>query len=253
MACCEEPVRLACSISAFPGDRLEIALAKVAWAGFRAVELPLGADLPDEDALRERLRAEDLELAAVYAGTAPLGTGDASLAELARIGRGAAFTRALDGGIVVVTAPSEGDLPELARSLAALDRALGEVAVDLCLVNRRGTLLGRREDLQRLWDHGLPERVGLALDPGHASLSGWDPLDLDGLPELPRHVYLNDARDERIVPPAEGNLDLPGLGEALRLRGYGGSVSLLLENADPWAVEPIAREAREAAEAWFGT
>jgi sugar phosphate isomerase/epimerase len=230
-----------------------MALAKVAWAGFQAAELPLPGDLPEEDALRERLRAEDLELAALYAGQAPLGTGEASLVDLARIGRAAAFTRGLDSSIVVVSAPAEGELPELARSLAALDRALGEVAVDLCLVNRSGSILAGRDDFQRLWDHGLPERVGLALDPGQAGLAGWDPLELDALPELPRHVYLNDARDGRIVPPAEGDLDLAALGKALRLRGYSGSITLLLENADPWAVEPIVREAREAAEAWFGT
>ena len=71
------------------------------------------------------------------------------------------------------------------------------------------------------------------------------------LPALPRHVYLNDAAGDRVVPPGEGRLDLAGLGQALRERGYGGAVCLALENADPWAVEPVAREIAEAAREWF--
>ncbi|HEU4753989.1 MAG TPA: sugar phosphate isomerase/epimerase [Armatimonadota bacterium] len=244
-------MRLACSLSAFAEDRFEIAMAKVAWAGFKAVELSLARELPAGEALRARLRAEEIELAALEAGEAPLGVDDAALEALGGIGRAAALTRALDGGVVVLSAPAEGELPELARALAALHRALGELPVDLCLANRAGTLLSAREELQRLWDHGVPERVGLALDPAQAVLAGWDPLDLDALPELPRHVYLNDLRGGRVVPPGEGELNLSGFAKELRLRGYSGAVTLTLENADPWAVEPIARESRERAEDWF--
>jgi hypothetical protein len=54
-----------------------------------------------------------------------------------------------------------------------------------------------------------------------------------------------------VAPPGEGALDLAGLGAALRLRGYCGAVTLVLENADPWSVEPLAMELREAAATWF--
>jgi sugar phosphate isomerase/epimerase len=242
-------VRLACSTAAFPQDRLDIAVAKVAWAGYDGVEVALhGDELPEEEALRARLRAEELELTSVFAGSL---LPEAGADGLVTLGRAAALTRALDGGLCVLTAPAEGDLAAVTAALRLLDRALGPLPVPLCLVNRRATLLEGPEALHALWREGLPERVGLALDPGQAHLCGWDPRGLGALPELPRHVYLSDARGDRAVPPGEGEVDLEGLADGLRLRGYGGSVCVLLENADPWAVEPLAQEARELAAAWF--
>ena len=242
-------MRLACSTASFPEDRLEIAIAKTGWAGYHGVELPFPAELPTEGELRYYLRANELELAAIHAGVLPLG-GETALEELARLGRAAALTRALDGSVIVVTAPAEGSLEALLSSLRLLDRALRDVAVDVCLAHRTGTLLTTPEALAELWSLRLPERVGLALDPGQALLAGWDPLELDALPELPRHVYLTDAAGRRLVPPGEGTLDLERLGTELRTHGYGGSVVLRLENADPWAVEPLAKELHQMMGAW---
>jgi sugar phosphate isomerase/epimerase len=154
--------------------------------------------------------------------------------------------------VVVLEAPPAGDLPSFTAAVKLLDRALGDYAADLCLVNRPGTLLDSREALADFWRQDLPERIGLALDPAAALLAGWNPLDLDGLPLPPRHVYLNDAREGKIVPPGEGDLDLTNLGRALAKREYGGSICLRLENADPWMVEPLAKEIREQAVVWFG-
>ncbi|MCC2668508.1 MAG: Xylose isomerase-like barrel [Armatimonadetes bacterium] len=242
-------MRLGCSTASFPEDRWEIAIAKVGWAGYPGVELALPAELPDEQEAQSRLRANGLELAAVYAGTLPSDSAD--LEALAGIGRAAAFARALDGSVAVVSAPATGTLEGLAASLRLLDEALRDRAVDLCVVNGRGTLLDSLDALRQLWGQRLPERVGIALDPGQALLAGWDPLNPEALPELPRHVYLTDANGQQPVPPGEGSLDAEALGEALRRCGYAGSVVLRLENADPWAVEPIVRETVESATAWL--
>jgi sugar phosphate isomerase/epimerase len=247
------PLRLSCSTLSFPQDRIEIALAKTSWAGFRGVELSLRAEpLPDAEELQRRIHANELELTAVDAGIIPAGSEAEDIESLGRIGRAAALARSLDGSLVVVRAPSAGDLPGLARALTLLHKALGETVVDLCLANTADSILATPDDLHRLLGEGLPERVGAALDPAQAALAGWNPADLDRLPELPRHVYFNDARGGRVVPPEEGDLDLPALGAALRLHGYGGSVSLLLENADPWDVEPAAMRARQAAAECLG-
>lgn len=242
-------MRFACSTASFPEDRLEIAIAKTGWAGYQGVELSLPAELPGEEELRYPLRANELELAAIHAGELPLG-GEPVLEELGRFGRAATLTRALDGSSLVVTVPEEGTLDALVSSLRLLDRALRDIAVDLCLANRAGTLLATPDAFTELWRLRLPERVGIALDPGQALLAGWDAVQLDALPELPRHVYLTDAAGGRLVPPGEGTLDLDELGAALREVGYGGSVVLLLQNADPWAVEPLAKELREAVGTW---
>jgi sugar phosphate isomerase/epimerase len=245
-------VRFACSTASFPEDRLSIAIAKVAWAGYQEVELHLpglaAEPLPE---LQARLNANELRVAAVRAGVLPPEGGEVGVEALTRIGELAAMARSLDCSVLVVETPASGDPAGVARALRMLDGALGGAALDLCVVNAPGTLLAVPEGLHALWGEGLPERVGLALDPGRALLAGWNPADLDVLPELPRHVYLNDAHADRIVPPGEGDLDLEGLGEALRQNGYGGVVSVRLENADAWAVEPVVRELRTAVEAWF--
>ncbi len=246
-------MQLACSTLSFPEERLDMALARVAWAGYTAAEVALAVEpYPEEEWLRGRLRAEELELAAVFAGELPRGAGEAALPALARIGRAAAQARALDAAVVVLTAPAEGEPAEVAAALGLLDRALGDLPIDVCVVNGTGTVLASVEDLRRFWEAGLPGRGHLALDPAQAALAGWDPADLDVLPELPRHVYLTDARNGRPVPPGEGDVELPALADALRLRGYAGAVCLRLENADPWAVEPVARETRVLAGGWFG-
>jgi len=250
-------VRLACSTATFPADRLEIALAKTAWAGFSGVELAVGGgDLPGEEELRERLRGDDLELAAVYAGVLPAGgasEAEGAMEQLTRIGRAAALARALDGSVLVVEAPAEGSLGELRRSLGLLRKALADLPIDVCVMNRAGTLLAQPDDLERLWEPETDELrpPGLALNPGQAALAGWDPLDLTLLWATPRHVYLNDAAGGRIVPPGDGTIDWPDLVAALAEAEFSGSLSLVLENADPWAVEPITREVHAVASSWL--
>lgn len=245
-------MRLALSAASFPEDRLEIAIAKTGWAGYTGVELVLEGELPMLEEVRERLRANELELAAVHAGRLPLAAEDPELANLGRVGRAATFARGLDAGTLVLTAPTEGTLEQVAQSLRLLDSALKDVAVDLCLVNGRGTLLAEPADFAALWTAGLPERVGMALDPAQALLAGWDPANLEALPQLPKHVYLTDAAADRPVPPGEGRLDLEQLGAELRKSGYSGPVVVILQNADAWAVEPIAKEVRELASEHFG-
>jgi sugar phosphate isomerase/epimerase len=247
-------MRLACSTRPFSEDRLDLALAKVAWAGYPAVEVnAANGTLPDEELLRARLRAEELELAALDAGVLPVvGASAEGLTDLAALGRAAALVRALDGPLIVARAPAQGELSELAATLRLLDRALDEVAVDVCLLHAPDTLLSTPDDLHALWAIGLPTRVGIALDPALAALAGWDPLALGQLPALPRHVYLTDARNGKATPPGDGEIDLAAFGAALRQAEYSGAVTVLLENADPWAVEPVARESAELAAAWLG-
>ena len=243
-------MRLGCSTGSFPADRWERAIAKVAWGGFGEIELRFpGAGLPDADELLRRVRANELDVASLYGGSLP--ANPSAEADLARVGRVCVSARPLDAPLVVLDPPTEGSPADLARTLHLLDRALGDMAVDLCLANGRENLLADPDAIGRLWTIGLPRRIGLALDPGEALLAGWSPLDLDALPALPRHVYLTAAAGGRAVPAGEGEMDLDAFGSALRVRGYGGIICLLLQNADAWAVEPMTREIREAAGNWF--
>ncbi len=118
------------------------------------------------------------------------------------------------------------------------------------LVERRGS--GGHPSLRSLppsrW---LADCLEVALDPADAVLARWDPARaLERLPESPRYLYLNDARGGEPVPPGEGDVDWRRL--ALALAGSLPSfLTLRLAGAEPWAVEPAAREARFLAEEWF--
>ncbi len=235
---------IACSTASFPQESLESALRRIAWAGFEGVELDLrSSEAPGGSDLQVRLRNEHLQVAAIHAGTAPLGGGEAALEEWGRIGRVAALARELDCGQIVLAAPADGDLAALREGLILLDKALGQLPVDVGVVNRAGSLVSGVDDFARLWELGVPGRLQPALDPAQAELSGWDPLDLSGLPAPPTHVYWNDLRAQSVVPPGEGELPLFALAEKLMgLSRPPRSVSVSLENADPWQVEPLARE-----------
>jgi sugar phosphate isomerase/epimerase len=237
-------VLIACSSAAFPLESLDSALRRIAWAGFEAVELDFrGTEPPDAEEVRARLRAEGLETAAIFAGTAPAGVEDDALTQWGRIGRLASLARELDCGHIVVAAPESGTLAGLRDGLALLDRALKDLPVDVCLVHRSQTLLSTPGDLTELWRLGVPGRVHLSLDPAQAELAGWDPLDRSALPMGPDHVYWSDLRDGRVVPPGEGELPLFALADSLMATDPSPrSLTVSLENADPWRVEPLARE-----------
>ena len=113
-------IRLACSTASFPQEPLERAMARVAWAGFEAVEIALpdqGLEGIDREDLKARLRANELDVAAIHAGR--LGARDAqeALEAAGRIGRAALLARELDGSRVVAEPPEDGSMEHLAAGL----------------------------------------------------------------------------------------------------------------------------------------
>jgi inosose dehydratase len=248
-------MRLACSTSSFPGEPLPRALARVAWAGYRAVELALGETVPVEEVAAElaaRLAANELEVAAVEAGLLGARDAEAALEAAGRVGRAALLAQQLDAPRVVVVAPAEGSMEHLAAGLAMLLKVLEEVPVTLCLANRAGSMVAQPADPAEVRRRVPGERFALALDPAEAVRAGWDPAaELTALPEPPQLVYLDDCAGGALVPPGEGEVEWPGLAAALRASGYDGFLTLRLAGADPWAVEPAAKDARLLAEEWF--
>jgi sugar phosphate isomerase/epimerase len=247
-------VRLALSTAAFALDRLETALAKVAWADFPAAEVAVDPfALPDEAVLRARLQAEELELAALATGRLP---GEAFLAgnlpaTLPALARTARMARALDAPVVVLGPVGPISPADLATALRVLEAGLAGLSVDLCLVHAPHSALATPQDFAALWARGVPARCAPALDAARAALAGWDAATAS-LPVPPRHVYVNDLRAGEVVPAGEGTLDLEPLAERLRGEGYRGALTVLLDGAEAWAVEPAARAAGEAAAGWFG-
>lgn len=251
-------MRLACSTASFPMEHLPNAVARVAWAGYRVVEIALPGGEPDllderHDDPGERLRASELDLAALHAGVLEGGAEEAALESAGRVGRAAVRAGELGAGQVVIAAPAKGDVAGLAAALNSLLRALEAVPVAILAANQAGTLLATPGDFAALRQQVPSPRFGLALDPGEAVRAGWNPARaLERLPETPRYLYLTDARGVETVPPGDGEVGWPALAKALRDAGYDGFATLRLSGAEPWAVEPAAREARFLAQEWFG-
>lgn len=261
---------VACSTRCFPLERPTLALARVAWAGFRAAELAwLSGDDPAAEEVQARLAAEGLTLVAVDAGPVAAPSREAALESVAHVGRCVVAARQLGASHVIVTAPpiAEATLENLAWGIARLLSALADLPVRLCVRHARGTLVetwGALATLRRRVDDeaagaGPPpsSRIALALDPAEAALSGWDALAytraaLDTTDEAPLgHVYLTDFLDGRRVPLGTGAIDWLELGDALLSGGYAGAVSVLLDGGDPLFAESEAKEACAFARALF--
>jgi sugar phosphate isomerase/epimerase len=232
------------------------ALARVAWAGYGAVELALGDGVPEGEAVEElaaRLAANELEPAAVHAGELGAQDAEGALAAAGRVGQAALLAQRLDAHRVVVEAPAAGRLEHLAAGLVTLLRVIQEVPVTLCVANRAGSMVATPAAMTELRRRVPDDRLAFALDPAEAARAGWDAAaELPRLPEPPQYVYLNDAAGAALVPPGEGEVDWPALAGALRAAGYDGFVTLRLNGAEPWAVEPAAKDARLQAAEWFG-
>jgi sugar phosphate isomerase/epimerase len=248
-------MRLACSTSSFPGESLARAIARVSWAGYRAVELALGelrVDAISGEELEERLQANELELAGIHAGALGASDAEATLAAAGEVGRAALLIQRLRGERVVVRAPEEGSIEHLAAGLVTLLGVLAAVPVRVSVVNAAGSLVAEPAQMADLCRRVESPRFGLALDPAQALIARWEPVEaLPGLPLAPEYVYLDDARGGEGAPPGEGEVDWPGLASALRAEGFDGTLTLRLRGAEPWAAEPAAREARSLAQEWF--
>jgi sugar phosphate isomerase/epimerase len=246
---------LSCTSGSFPELPLDRALARIAWAGFRHVEISVPCDdpFPEASSLLEALEAAGLTLAAVDAGTLRTGDRTGGMESAARIGRCAVLAHAVGANRVICEL--ESDTEAQARTvLRQLVIVLADVPVLLCLRNRPGESSVAWERLERLVTDN-PDRLGLALDPGAACRGGWDPLA--GWPRfgpMLRHVYVTDAAGASAAPLGMGDVVWEALAARLQAADYSGAVSLRMEEGavtDPVFAEAELKEARFVMESWF--
>jgi sugar phosphate isomerase/epimerase len=250
-------IPISCSTRCFPQETIDRALARIAWAGFRAAEVACGPDdVPPPETLGQRLEAEELELVAVDAGAVAASTPEGALEAAAHVGRCAVLAHELGAFRAVLSAPRPdvGSLEHLAYGLAKLLDALGEVPIDLAMRHAGGTLVETPAAFLGLFERVGSPRLTLALDPGEAVLAGWAPeAALAELTDNARiaHVYFTDAAGGRRVVPGTGEVDWFALAERLAAYSYRGAVSLLLDVEDPLHAESDAKEACAYAEEVF--
>jgi sugar phosphate isomerase/epimerase len=249
-------VVLSCAARSFPEMPLDRALSRIAWAGFRCAELylPPGGPLPEAAALSATLKAADLSLAAVDAGTLAGEDESAGLESAAHLGRCAVLAYELQANRVVCDLAITAE-PLAQRVLGQLVAALAQVPVLLCLRNRPEDGPEARERLLRLAGVN-PDRLGLALDPGAACRAGWDPVAAwEPLQPFVRHLYVTDATGAAAAAPGTGDVRWEELAERVRASGYSGALSLWMQtgmaHADPLFAEAELKEARFLMGIWF--
>jgi sugar phosphate isomerase/epimerase len=252
-------ILISCSTRCFPLERAERALVRVAWAGFRAVEVAWDpGETLSADALGQRLEADELELVAIDAGAVAAPSAEGALEAMAHVGRCAVLAQEMGAPRVVLSppGPDAGSVDHLGYGLARLLDALADVPVDLALRHVDGSLVETPAAFLELYDRVRSPRLDLALDPSEALLTGWRPeAALDVLPggTGPRvaHVYLTDELGGRRVVPGAGEVAWTELSARLAAYDYQGAVSLLLDVDDPLHAETDAKEAYAYAEEVF--
>jgi sugar phosphate isomerase/epimerase len=249
-------VVLSCSTRSFPNTPLDGVLARVAWAGFQAVELfqPANMPLPHAAALGELLQSADLPLAAIHAGVLGGEEEEARLEAAAHVGRCALVARELQCNRVVCDLELDSEVVAQ-ETVARLLAALGELPVLVCLRNRPEDGPEAMDALMRLVV-AEPDRLGLAFDPGAAARAGWDPLQAwPYIAAAVRHLYATDAAGARPAALGAGEVPWEDLAERVRGAGYSGAVSLWREPgqaySDPVFAEAEIKVARALLESWF--
>jgi sugar phosphate isomerase/epimerase len=252
-------VLISCSTRCFPLERAERAMVRIAWAGFRAVEVAWApGEALSADALGQRLEADALEPVAIDAGAVAASSAEGALEAMAHVGRCAVLAQELGSPRVVLSPPDRdaGSMDHLGYGLAKLVEALADVPVDLALRHARGSLVESPAAFLDLYDRIGSPHLALALDPAEAVLTGWRPEE--ALDELagdvgPRvaHVYFTDQLDGRRVVPGAGDVAWDELAARLAAYDYHGAVSLLLDGEDPLHAETDAKEAHAYAEEVF--
>ena len=243
-------------------------LDEIARLGYSGTQLGIG--FPRGRALAAELASRGLRLAEVYVALPGDASGPApAAAEVARAGLEELNAAGGDVLVVALALSPERDewvgraqrAPGLTdegwRSLSALLHDLGAEASErghrIAFHNHAATYVETPEEVDRLCQATSPERVGLCLDVGHATVGGGDAVAMirqHG--ERITHVHLKDVdagpleelrsghltgfepalRRRVFAPLGSGVLDLPAVLDALSELGYGGW--MMVEQDTSW-------------------
>lgn len=255
---------------------LDEALARIAAAGFRAVEI-WGSEAhmdprlnPDVQAIKQQLARLGLHAHSIhlpYDGLR-LGHPDPALkAEWLRVtGEALTMGAELGAGIAVVHVTSDiNDLPDAAYDesravaidfVASLNRRAGALGMGLAVENL--PKLGHQRfgsSLQELRDAFPDPEIGFCLDVGHVLVNGMslrDEIKAAGARLISVHAHNNDGERDRHWPPTQGQADWAEVKSELAAVGYEGPyvLEVVCSPEIPQASDPdlLLRQLAEFAE-----
>ncbi len=219
-----------------PMDR---AIAEIGSLGYDGIEMFDGnvadyADRPEE--LVALLEAAGVQLVGVYTGGNFI-YDEILPEELSRVTRAAelaarfgATSLVVGGGARRASGTLEEDYKRLAAALDQVTDIATAHGLEACYHPHLTTIVESPEELDLLMPH---TRIGFCPDTAHLAAGGGDPAELiRRYPDRVRHVHLKDARLSPLefLPLGAGEIDLPGVLEALRETGYDGWLIVELDS-----------------------
>ena len=220
---------------------METAVRDIASAGYTGTEMFDGnvaayADRPA--ALRELLSETGVELVSVYSG-ANFIYGDILPDELYRVARAAELAATfgakqlvVGGGAKRASGTTDEDYKRLAAALDKVVDIVEAAGLNATYHPHLTTIVEGPDDIARLLKD---TRIGFCPDTAHLAAGGGDPAALiRRYPERIGHVHLKDAKLSplQFLPLGEGELDFPGILEAIRAAGYDGWLMVELDSYD---------------------
>jgi len=232
-------IRLAISTICFKDRPLREALACVAEAGCRNVELvALGqvhVDVMQTDAteLGGALEATGVDLAALYPRPIDVADEERLGSTVAQVCRAVDLADELGCERIVFSPliPREGyDYEKLAAGCRQVAEHIGERDVCVCLENHANWPLSLAEDYARIEELFEDPRLAVTADTGHFSTVGQDLAEFaERFGPAIRHVHLKDRIGPEAVTFGTGETDNHGFIGKLREQGYDGYATLELE------------------------
>ncbi|MEA2622670.1 MAG: inosose dehydratase [Chloroflexota bacterium] len=216
----------------------ETAVREIGEAGYAGVELFDGnlrqyEDRPDE--FRGLLRDARLELVAVYTG-ANFVYRDVLDDELWRIEKAAALADmfgatnlVVGGGAKRASGTTDADYERLAEGLDRVADIADTHGLRASYHPHLTTIVEGPEEVDRILSMS---RIGFCPDTGHLAAGGGDPVDLIRRHvDRVTHVHLKDFTPEPFGfhPLGRGNVDIPGVLDALGAGGYDGWATVELD------------------------
>ncbi len=251
------PERIGFRTAGYRAVDIEVAIRSLADIGYDGVELCLEhPDLAPErltDARCAELVGIASDLGLEIATVSYHGDRDPLPLRWERALAAVALTPALGTDVLIVNSPRPGqgapaDLADEFRYQLSGQLALAELAdVTVALEPEPGLLIASCADMLDLMDEFRSDRLRVNLDVGHAWLTEPDlGAAIASLGENIAAVHIEDMAngEHRHLVPGTGEMDLPGVVEALRSTGFGGwlTVDLFDIAADPEAAARASLE-----------
>jgi inosose dehydratase len=136
----------------------------------------------------------------------------------------------LGGGRVKSEGVREDDYKILAETLNKIGEEASKIGIKMCYHPHAGTLVERREQIEKICQSTDPNFVYLAPDTAHLTLGDCDPVEFfRTYINRIEYIHFKDLRNGKFVELGEGTVDFPGIYQILRSHHYSSWITVELD------------------------